>query len=278
MDIYEIIFDAPTGASSGGGGGGSSLLLDTYSGAAAAYSLRKLRTAYAGSAIRVRRSSDSAEQDIGFTAGRDLDTTALLAFCGASDGFVTTWYDQSGNTRNFSQVIAGQQPRIVSSGVVVAAGGKPSIDFLGTRTLSTLSGSFTSALSAFGLFCVTSPGVGSGYRGMFSPDSSASSLLLLKIGGTTWGTFGSTDEPSSTPFSARSLLEMHSSNGNSGSFSLNNASAGSFTSTIGQTPNIGGKAGQEYDGSIQELIYYESSQASNRTAIASNINTYYGIY
>jgi hypothetical protein len=35
---------------------------------AAAYSLRKLRAAYAGNAIRVRRSSDNAELDIGFTA------------------------------------------------------------------------------------------------------------------------------------------------------------------------------------------------------------------
>ena len=42
-------------------------LLDVYPNAAAAYSLRLLREAYSGSAIRVRRSSDSAEQDIGFT-------------------------------------------------------------------------------------------------------------------------------------------------------------------------------------------------------------------
>ena len=34
----------------------SSLLLDNYSGAAAAYSLRKLNTSYTGSVIRVRRS------------------------------------------------------------------------------------------------------------------------------------------------------------------------------------------------------------------------------
>jgi hypothetical protein len=41
-------------------------LLDTYSGAAAAYSLRLLDSSYVGSAIRVRRSSDNTEQDIGF--------------------------------------------------------------------------------------------------------------------------------------------------------------------------------------------------------------------
>ena len=45
---------------------------------AAAYSLRLLNKDYTGSAIRVRRSSDNAETDIGFTAGGDLDETALL--------------------------------------------------------------------------------------------------------------------------------------------------------------------------------------------------------
>lgn len=57
------------------------LLLDTYSGATVAYSLRKLRTAYSGSAIRVRRSSDNAEQDFGFVGG-DLDTAPMLDFVG----------------------------------------------------------------------------------------------------------------------------------------------------------------------------------------------------
>ena len=52
------------------------LLLDIYTGAAAAYSVRKLRNAYTGSAIRVRRSSDNTEQDIGFTALGELNTTS----------------------------------------------------------------------------------------------------------------------------------------------------------------------------------------------------------
>ena len=38
------------------------LLLDIHSGASVAYSLRKISSTYNGSAIRVRRSSDNAEQ------------------------------------------------------------------------------------------------------------------------------------------------------------------------------------------------------------------------
>jgi hypothetical protein len=58
----------------------SSPVLDDYTGAAAAYSLRKVRSAYTGSAVRVRRSSDDGLQDIGFDANGDLDTTALTTF------------------------------------------------------------------------------------------------------------------------------------------------------------------------------------------------------
>lgn len=83
----------------------------------AAYSLRQLDTAYAGSAIRVRRSSDSTEQDIGFSVG-DLDTAALLTFCGAGDGFISKWYDQSGNAKDVIQATTTKQPKIVAAGVV----------------------------------------------------------------------------------------------------------------------------------------------------------------
>jgi hypothetical protein len=63
------------------GGGVPSLLLDTYPNAAVGYSLRQLRTAYTGAAIRVRRSRDNAEQDINFVSG-NLDTQSLLDFVG----------------------------------------------------------------------------------------------------------------------------------------------------------------------------------------------------
>jgi hypothetical protein len=94
--------------------------------ASAAYSLRKLRAAFSGSAIRVRRSSDNAEQDIGFT-GSELDTSALLAFCGADSGFVTTWYDQTGNGLHQAQPTATLQPIIVSAGALITRNGKVSM-------------------------------------------------------------------------------------------------------------------------------------------------------
>lgn len=104
-------------------------LLDLVPGAAAAYSLRSLSNSYAGPVVTVRRSSDDAEED--FTAAEVADGT-LAAFCGAGDGFVKTWLDQSGNARNATQTTAGYQPKVVDSGVVVLEEGKPAIQFDGT--------------------------------------------------------------------------------------------------------------------------------------------------
>jgi hypothetical protein len=98
--------------------------------AAAAYSLRRVRSA-ASLACRVRRSSDNAELNIGFTASGDLDTAALLAHVGSGNGFVTTWYDQSGNGRNAAQTTAGSQPQIVNNGVMNMINGRAALVFDG---------------------------------------------------------------------------------------------------------------------------------------------------
>ena len=93
--------------------------------AASAYSLRKLSTSYVGNAIQVRRSSDNTTQDIGFTGSGDLDTAALKTFVGANNGFVTIWYDQSGNARNLTQSTTSKQPSIINSGTVYRRNSKP---------------------------------------------------------------------------------------------------------------------------------------------------------
>jgi hypothetical protein len=56
---------------------------DEFVGVTAYYSLRQFTEAETLNAIRVRRSSDDTEQDIGFDANGDLDSTALLAFVNA---------------------------------------------------------------------------------------------------------------------------------------------------------------------------------------------------
>ena len=127
-------------------------LLDLVPGAAAAYSLRSLSRSYAGPVVTVRRSSDDAEDD--FTAAEVADGT-LAAFCGAGDGFVKQWWDQSGNAKHGVAAADANEPKIVDSGVVILEEGKPAIqfdgsdDFLSADTLATVFTGEDKPVSAF---------------------------------------------------------------------------------------------------------------------------------
>ncbi len=81
----------------------------------------------------MRRASDDAELNIGFSSGQ-LDTSALATHCGSSDGFVVTWYDQSGNSNNATQSTAANQPKIYDGSTgVVTENGKPAMLSDGTN-------------------------------------------------------------------------------------------------------------------------------------------------
>ena len=117
------------------GGGGGTLLLDTLTSATFAYSTRLLRTAYAGKCMNVRRSSDSATQDIGFDGSGNFDVTAFNAFVGGGNGFCAKWYDQSGNGNDVAQSTAGQQPQVV----LAVQNGHPIVRMVGANTTGLVS-------------------------------------------------------------------------------------------------------------------------------------------
>lgn len=96
------------------GAGGALGNVPTLPQPTAAYSVRYLVTGYPGKALRLRRASDNAEQDIGF-AGVDFDTAAATTFCAATTCFVRTWYDQSGNARDVVMTTAANQPAFIFS-------------------------------------------------------------------------------------------------------------------------------------------------------------------
>lgn len=96
---------------------------------AAAFSLRKLVCGYEGYAIQVRRSSDNATQNIGFTASGELDTVSLKTFIGINNGFISKWYDQSGNVNDASQTTITNQPELVVAGVINRRNGLPAAIF-----------------------------------------------------------------------------------------------------------------------------------------------------
>lgn len=257
----------------------AALLLDTYTGAAAAFSVRKLRTAYTGSAIRVRRSSDNAEQDIGFSGG-NLDTSSLTTFVGANNGFVTTWYDQSGNARNATQTTAANQPQIVSSGTVLTINGKPRMDFDGSNDS----------------FDITSFTYASAHYQSFVGRRNASGRRLMALGGgylfSLWTnniyyfnavTTGQTSSNASDATTSHLLLTGLREASTSIKMYKNSSVIASTTNTdtIGNTITTIGRYAVTNSfnfGELQETVFYNTAQESNRTGIETDINTYYGIY
>lgn len=94
---------------------GTGLLEQVSYEAVGAYSLRKLSNKYNGSAVRVRRSTDNAETDIGFSTAGDFDLSAFATHIGGGNGFSTKKYDQSGRGFHMSLATAAQQYQIVAT-------------------------------------------------------------------------------------------------------------------------------------------------------------------
>lgn len=258
-------------------------LLDTYSGAAAAYSLRLLRTDYEGSCIRVRRSSDNAEQNIGFR-NNALDTSTLETFCGESDGFVTTWYDQSGNEYNATKTTASAQPKIVSSGSTILENEKPAVRFDGGNdqltnefgttynqpTFSFLVHNFTSAPAAY-------DGVLGSAGGEHRLIMSGSLEYTLQAGGALRYNEYQTDQ-SLVSYKIQQSDPKLFFNG-----SQQSVSGGSSIGTTGLQGLIFGGISVDSGGGntpvqIQEFVIYASDQGENRNGIETNINDHYSIY
>jgi hypothetical protein len=99
------------------------------------YGLRKVKDDYTGNCIKLRKDGESSTVDIGFDAFGNLNEAAILTHCGSSTGFVHTWIDQSGNSRDLIQAGTGKQPKIAVSGAILKANGRPIMKFDGTNDL-----------------------------------------------------------------------------------------------------------------------------------------------
>jgi hypothetical protein len=159
--------------------------LSASSPASAAFSLRKLSSAYTGYAVQVLRSSDNATQDIGFTASGDLDTAALKTFVGSNNATVAIWYDQSGNGRSLSQATVSHQPVLVSSGVINRDNGHPAIRFTGQIATSNYQALFLATamttvghLSVVHRFAAGGDAFILGHSGAYNWHSNAPSTLI----------------------------------------------------------------------------------------------------
>jgi|LakMenEpi03Aug12_release.lakeMendotaPanAssembly.Ray.scaffolds.fasta_scaffold03130_7 hypothetical protein len=100
-------------------------LLDSYAtNTAYAWSVARQLKNTATVAIRIRRSNDNAETDIGFSGGA-LNTAAITSFVGANSAFITRIYEQVGSGYNWQQTTAANQFRIVNAGTLHLLNTKP---------------------------------------------------------------------------------------------------------------------------------------------------------
>ena len=249
-------------------------------------SLRKLspNTLYSGPAIRVRRSSDNTEQDINFASSSPnsgIDTTALLSFVGANDGFVTTWYDQSGNGRNAVQTTAASQPQIVSSGAMIDVNGKNSIKFDGTSDHLRINYRATSALIT--VESVQRINNTSGSRVSLTViETTAGQLYLQWSFSGVFRNFYNNVITATTANTNQNIFSFYM--GNSGGGFYQNGTLTASSTQISRTSAtdifIGSYTtpSNYSDVNHQEIILWQSDKQSQRSDIQTNINDYYNVF
>jgi len=259
------------------------------------YSLRQY-SGYGGPCVKVRRDSDNATSNIYFSSGI-INETTLLNFVGAGDGFIECWYDQSGFGNHLNQSAAIYQPKIVNGGAMILGdNGLHTVDFgpagngMNLETpIGFLNG--ITELSLFGVWDITT----SNNEGVFGPSTvnsqgiemlsvnSVSRPTYLRINGTLrndnagaayqmWNSGSAT----LTTFLGNSTLIDVRKNGIS--ISLTDASAMPALNFNGKYAlGLYFNVGNSMEGSVQELIIFQSDQTSNSATIESGIITYYSL-
>ena len=288
---------------------------DLFSRATCAFSLRQIVPDYTGNCVKVRRSSDNTELDIGFTDTGVIDQTALLAHTGTGGtdtGYVVTWYDQGPYGMDGTMSTAAQQPVIVSAGAVVVSNSKPSIQFGGvtwlksanrvvftpnTQCWSNKVGSPTAGLAVCELT------VGAGTQSEMLMGTGATGTGYSYWYGDNIGAYGTSGniyfrrtqnvnnggimlDSSAALVSNTQSIAWWNYDGTTTGISTNGGSEVTTTTAPTIYTNytqqcIGSGNGSGYDsweGKISELVAYKVGRASHKAAILANVNTFYGTY
>jgi hypothetical protein len=203
------------------------------------------------------------------------------------DGFVETWYDQSGNGNDVTQSTASKQPKIVNAGSLVTVNSKASFKFDGTDdfleretyTQGTLSQPNTFfSVAELDVYADENRKLYDGHlntaRNMFQLSTTGSGQFA-HFAGTVVATGENADADrhlfTSLLNGASSSLRIDGTEKTTG----NPSTQGMTGIVIGANHDT---ANNFWDGDIQELIIYNSNQTSNFTALETNVNSHYSIF
>lgn len=217
------------------------------------------------------------------------------------DGFVETWYDQSGNGNDAVQQVSGSQPKIVDAGVLVSGG----LEFDGVDDTLALSGSGLDIFKDVGygqVFTVVTPNrTTTGSNRYFEATTATTGARILlgdsqdyasssRIGGRRLDSDSFQDVESSTSHGNNETLVTAFLNwadsdaylyfdGTQVASSTSFQTDGNTSDTSSSSAGIAGRTGTSLGNfKMKELIIYNTDQSANRVAIETNINNQYDIY
>lgn len=246
--------------------------------ATAAVSFRLLRSAYTGKSMNVRRSSDNSTMDIGFVGG-NFDSMTYSTFIGGGSGFVTKWYDQSGNGNDVSQTTAANQPQLLLN----QQNGRAGIKFTGGST-TYLTGSGAGSAQPLSISAVinrtviatSSFYVFGAINGSGVPEFGFSNVSnTINLGITNVAAFAATASDNAAHV-AQGLWNGSSSeivvDGTATTGTIGTNAAGSAR-TIGSS-SFGGNF--YFTGLLFEIIEFDSDSSAQFAAMRSNQKAYFG--
>ena len=262
-----------------------------------AHSFRRLLTAYTGPLVRVRRSSDSTEQDIGYTSAGDLDTAAMLTFCGSGSEFVTTWYDQSGSARHVSQATTASQPLIVNAGALNTLGTKTAMTFDGTDDylFSTVVGLYAAGVATLAAILSGASASNSTVVAESNSANAGAFYRMIRASSANWNVQAANDAGTSLYASTATASNLFDGAAHQ-AFYLDTGSAISTwkdataihaaiaavrSGTISNTRFTLGASIQTtvanfLNGKMQEVIAWGSDQSASRSSLSLNQKAYWG--
>ena len=268
--------------------------LDVFSNAVLAYSVRKIRTDYAGPCLEAYRSSDGATLDIGFDANGLLSEAELAAFYDGTPILVSRWYDQSTSANDMVQATPADMPTVyadfssswAAGGVTVGrlrpnqlAGQDPlnsSFTITATGTVTTkrmdVVTPITSVGPTYSIQCISNGTTNS--TNIYGNTGGAT--LLTRINKTVYnggGLFTIADNSNGQ----NTLLVRRSS---SADLNFNGLTAPSGT-MLGNSSSLGNfhlwdsQFVTQYNGNISEFIMFSDDKWSNMGAIVNNSGSYF---
>lgn len=262
--------------------------LDIYHNSIAAFSVRKLRSAYNGFCMRIENSSGST-LDVGFDSNGYIDTAAILAF---STGrlAVKIWYDQSGNGNNVQNNTYQTGPTIRAGGIIPTTNGKAGTEYFisGQGNGTTVTLTFSTKIQVETLISVArmdTIGIVNyvGYSGadgdgffLGGTDGAVTGFGALKGGAVAVQNTLETTNQALYTFYGGSTDRLYTNGTNEAIRGA--AFGGVFIKELGRTVANGGGVNLSNTGGIQEWIAFSSDKFSDKTSLESNVNGYFSIY